>query len=118
MEFHVNPPFPCTHAGNTYLKGTVYLSKTDATQVYVGAIVALGPPDGSIIYDQQKTGGDGQYTFTLSSGSDPGRVGNWGLWLITPSGVRKSDIGGPINTNGLPASDPASCWTSGVDFWK
>lgn len=55
FEFHVNPPFPCEHSGLTYLKGTVYLDKNDPTNVYVGAIVALGPPDGSTIYDRQKT---------------------------------------------------------------
>jgi hypothetical protein len=117
FEFHVNPPIPCTHSGLTYLKGTVYLDKNDPTNIYVGAIVALGPPDGSTIYDRQKTNDLGQYAFILSQPGH-GTVGNYGLWLITPSDVRKSDIGGPINTNDLPADNPASCWASGVDFWK
>lgn len=119
MEFHANAPFPCTHAGNTYIKGTVYLDKNDPNSRYSGAIVALGPPDGSTVYATYKTGYDGVYAFILSAPTDPaGAVGYFGVWLVTPSMVRKSDIGGPIHTNGLPASDPTSCWASGVDFWK
>ena len=36
-EFHANPPFPCTHSGLTFLKGTVYLNKNDPNSKYVGA---------------------------------------------------------------------------------
>lgn len=115
-EFHANAP-TCGHSGLTFLKGTVYLNKNDPSQRYVGAIVALGPPDGSTIYAMEKTDGDGQYTFVLS-GPGQSREGHWGLWLVTPSSQRKSDIGGPIVTNGLPPSDPKSCWAGGVDFWK
>lgn len=116
-EFHVNPPFPCTHSGLTFLKGTVYLDKNDPNSKYVGAIVALGPPDGSTIYTKMQTDIYGEYSFILS---DPGQPhpGTWGLWLVDPSEHRKSDIGGPIVTNSLGADDPNSCWTSGVDFWK
>jgi len=116
-EFHANPPLPCVHAGNTYLKGTVYLNK-DGSSRYVGAIVALGPPDGSRLYvDPEKTNENGEYTFTLSENGQA-HPGTWGIWLVDPSHNRKSDIGGPIVTNDLPASDPNSCWASGVDFWK
>lgn len=116
-EFHVNPPSPCTHSGLTFLKGTVYLDKNDPNSKYVGAIVALGSPDGSTIYDVIQTDGYGEYTFVLGDAGQA-RPGNWGLWLVDPSHKRKSDIGGPIVTNSLGADSPNSCWTSGVDFWK
>jgi hypothetical protein len=116
MEFHVNPP-TCAHSGDTTIKGTVYLNKNDPSQRYVGAIVALGAPDGSTEYvDPVLTNWNGEYTFVL--GAQQGRPGNWGVWLVTPAHVRKSDIGGPINTNDLPAENPASCWAGSVDFWK
>jgi hypothetical protein len=116
MEFHVNPP-TCSHSGMTFIKGTVYLNKNDPSQRYEGAIVALGPPDGSTIYAVVKSEWDGTYTHILG---DPGqaRPGNWGVWLVTPSMVRKSDIGGPIVTNGLGPDDPKACWAGSVDFWK
>ncbi len=117
-EFHANAPAPCTHAGNTYLKGTVYLDRNDSSQRYAGAIVALGPPDGSTIYTVVKADDYGEYTFTLSAAGQPPSSGTWAIWLVDPSYKRKSDISGMIVTNGLPASDPTSCWTSGVDFWK
>ncbi len=121
-EFHANAPLPCGHASKavtngTYLKGTVYLARNDPSQRYAGAIVALGPPDGSTVWDTVKTGANGVYTFILSSPGQP-RPGTWALWLVDPSLRRKSDIGGPIVTNDLPDSDPNSCWVSGVDFWK
>lgn len=116
-EFHPNPPLPCVHSGLTFLKGTVYLDKNDPNSKYVGAIVALGPPDGSTIWDVVKTIDDGTYTFVLSD-QGVGRKGTWAIWMVDPSLKRKSDISAPIVTNGLPDSDPTSCWTSGVDFWK
>jgi hypothetical protein len=116
-EFHVNPPFPCTHSGLTFLKGTVYLDKNDPNNRYIGAIVALGPPDGSTIYTIMQTDGNGEYSFILSD-SGQSHPGSWGIWLVDPAQHRKSDIGGPIVTNSLGADDPNSCWTSGVDFWK
>lgn len=116
-EFHVNPPLPCAHSGRTFLKGTVYLNKNDPNSKYVGAIVALGPPNGSTIYDVVKTDDYGEYTFVLG-GDGEAKPGNWGIWLVDPSYKRKSDIGGPINTNNLGPDNPSSCWTSGVDFWK
>lgn len=117
FEYHANSPLPCAHSGIAFLKGTVYLDKNDLNSKYVGAIVALGPPDGSRIYDVIKTDSYGEYTFVLGDAGQP-KPGNWGIWLVDPSLKRKSDIGGPIVTNGLPASDPTSCWSSGVDFWK
>ncbi len=108
---------PCQHSGMTFLKGTVYLDKNDPNSRYIGAIVALGPPDGSTIYDVVKTDGMGEYTFVLSE-QGVAKPGNWGIWLVDPSHKRKSDIGGPITTNDLPADNPSSCWASGVDFWK
>ena len=116
-EFHANPPLPCSHSGLTFLKGTVYLDKNDPNSRYVGAIVALGPPDGSTIYDKVLTDGMGEYTFVLG-GPGQARPGTWGIWLVDPSEKRKSDIGGPIVTNDLPADNPNSCWAGGVDFWK
>jgi hypothetical protein len=114
-EFHVNPP-TCVHAGDTYIKGTVYLNKNDPSQRYQGAIVALGAPDGSTIYAKVLSEYDGTYTFILQAhGASPG---NWGLWLVTPSDARKSDIGGPINTNNLGPDSPNACWAGSVDFWK
>ena len=115
MEFHVNPP-TCAHSGNTRIVGIVYLNKNDPSQRYQQAIVALGPTDGSTIYATVLSEWDGKYTFTLTdSGPKPG---NWGVWLVTPSHVRKSDIGGPINTNNLGPDDPKACWAGSVDFWK
>ena len=116
-EFHANPPLPCAHSGHTFIKGTVYLDKNDPNSKYVGAIVALGPPDGSTIYTIVLTDIYGQYTFTLSDDGQS-HPGTWAVWLVTPSNVRKSDIGGPIVTNSLGADDPNSCWAGGVDFWK
>jgi len=116
FEFHVNPP-TCAHAGQTYIKGTVYLDKNNPSSRYVGAIVALGSPDGSQIYDIVKADDYGEYTFILG-GMGEAHPGTWGVWLIDPSHNRKSDIGGPIVTNDLPADNPNSCWAGGVDFWK
>ncbi|HEX7587942.1 MAG TPA: hypothetical protein VF478_06465 [Anaerolineae bacterium] len=116
-EFHANPPLPCTHSGQTYLKGTVYLDKNDANSRYAGAIVALGPSDGSAIWDKVLAGYDGVYSFILA-GQGEAKPGTWYIWLVDPSNKRKSDIGGPITTNSLGADDPNSCWASGVDFWK
>ncbi len=117
FEFHANPPLPCAHSGMTYLKGSVYNDRNDPNNKYVGAIVALGPPDGSTIWDHVKTDANGEYTFVLSNPGQP-RPGTWALWLVDPSLKRKSDIGGPIITNDLPADNPQSCWAGGVDFWK
>jgi hypothetical protein len=116
FEFHANAA-TCAHSGLTYIKGTVYLDRNDSGQRYVGAIVALGAADGSTIYDMIKTNDNGEYSFILSEPGQ-GRQGTWGLWLVTPSGQRKSDIGGPIVTNGLSADSPNSCWAGNVDFWK
>lgn len=116
-EYHANPPSPCAHSGMTYLKGTVYQDRNDPNSRYVGAIVALGPSDGSTIYDVVKTNDYGEYTFILSEQGQP-RPGTWALWLVDPSMRRKSDISAPITTNNLPAGDPNACWASGVDFWK
>lgn len=116
MEFHVNPP-SCVHAGLTFIKGTVYLNKNDSNSKYVGAIVALGPSDGSLVWTNVLTDIYGQYTFVLG-GEGEGVKGNYWVWLVDPSMHRKSDIGGPINTNGLPDTDPSSCWAGTVDFWK
>ncbi|CAG0947196.1 hypothetical protein ANRL1_03796 [Anaerolineae bacterium] len=116
-EFHANPPIPCAHSGLTYLKGSVYNDKNDPNNKYIGAIVALGPPDGSKIYDVVKTDSYGEYTFVLG-GPGQANPGTWAIWLVDPTHNRKSDISAPITTNNLPADNPASCWTSGVDFWK
>ena len=116
-EFHANAPLPCQHSGMAFLKGTVYLNRSDPNSRYQGAIVALGPPDGSTIYDIVQTDGMGEYTFVLGD-QGVAKPGSWGIWLVDPSHKRKSDIGGPITTNDLPADNPNSCWTSGVDFWK
>ncbi len=115
-EFHANPP-SCTHSGLTFIKGTVYLDKNDPNSKYVGAVVALGPPDGGTVYEMIKTDDYGEYTFVLS-GQGQARPGSWAVWLVTPAGQRKSDIGGPIVTNNLPADNPSACWAGGVDFWK
>ncbi len=116
FEFHVNP-VSCSHAGNTYIKGTVYLDKNDPNQRYAQAIVVMGAPDGSTAYtDPIKTNDNGEYTFTLTENGP--RPGNWGVWLVKPDMTRKSDIGGPITTNNLGADNPASCWAASVDFWK
>ncbi len=116
MEFHANPP-ACTHSGLTFIKGTVYLDRNDPNQRYYRAIVALGPPDAATIYATVLTDGMGEYTFVLG---EQGKAvpGYWGIWLVTPSMVRKSDIGGPINTNNLGPESPGACWAANVDFWK
>lgn len=116
MEFHTNP-ISCSHSGQTYIKGTVYLNKNDPSSRYAGAIVALGPPDGSTIYGIVKTEYDGVYTHVLGD-MGQSKPGYWGVWLVTPSMVRKSDIAGPIGTNDLPDGDPKSCWAAIADFWR
>lgn len=116
MEFHVNPP-TCTHAGQAYIKGTVYLNKNDPTSRYAGAIVVLGPPDGSTVYTFVKAEYDGVYSIILGDNGQA-KPGYYGVWLADPSLKRKSDIGGPIVMNDLPESDPKSCWAGSVDFWK
>ncbi len=116
MEFHVNSP-TCTHSGLTFLKGTVYLDRNDPSQRYYRAIVALGPPDASTVYATVLTDGMGEYTFVLGE-NGKAVPGYWGIWLVTPSMVRKSDIGGPIATNNLGPENPNACWAGGVDFWK
>lgn len=116
MEFHVNPA-TCTHSGKAYIKGIVYLDRNDPSQRYQGAIVTLGAPDGSARYgDPVLSEWDGTYTFILNdNGPAPG---NYGVWLVTPSMVRKSDVGGPITMNGLGPEDPRACWAGSVDFWR
>lgn len=116
MEFHTNP-VSCSHSGQTYIKGTVYLNRNDPNSRYAGAIIALGPPDGSTIYGIVKSGDDGVYTHVLGD-MGQSKPGFWGVWLVTPSMSRKSDIAGPINTNDLPDGDPKSCWAAVADFWK
>lgn len=115
MEYHVNPP-TCAHSGDTTIQGTVYLSKSDPSQRYYRAIVALGAPDGSTIYvDPLFTDGNGQYTFVLAA--QKSYPGNWGVWLVDPSKKRKSDIG-VVTTNDYGPENPAACWSAVVDFWK
>jgi hypothetical protein len=65
------------HAGNTYIKGTVYESMDPSAGVTPGVRVALGGADGVNIWEQVKTDEYGQYTFTLSSPGQPGRTGTW-----------------------------------------
>jgi hypothetical protein len=96
MEFHARQlgcsnPTITTNSG-TFLKGTVYNDRNNPGDLYAGAIVALGSPDGNTIYQIVQTGDTGQYTFILS---DPGvaRPGTWAIWLVDPSRNRKSDIG-------------------------
>jgi len=101
----------------TFIKGTVYNDRNDPNNRYVGAIVALGPPDGNTIYGIVKTDGMGEYTFILSDAGQ-GRPGTWAVWLVDPSHKRKSDISAPITTNSLPADNPGACWAGNVDFWK
>ena len=116
MDFHVNPP-TCAHSGKTYIKGIVYLDKNDPSQRYAQAIVVLGSPDGKTRYaDPILSEWDGTYTFILNDNGP--RPGSWGVWLATASLVRKSDIGGPINTNSLGPDDPKACWAGSVDFWR
>lgn len=115
-EFHVNPP-TCLHSGDLGIKGTVYLNKSDPSQRYVGAIVALGAPDGSSMYvDPIQTNDLGEYSFVFPA-QQP-MPGTWGVWLVTPALVRKSDIGGPVTPNTLPPESLDACWTAIVDFWK
>jgi hypothetical protein len=116
MEFHVNPA-TCAHAGQTYIKGTVYLDKNNPSARYSRAIVDLGPPDGSTVYATVLTDDTGSYTFVLGD-MGVANPGFWGVWLVDPAQHRKSDIGGPIHTNSLPDGDPNSCWAGNVDFWK
>jgi hypothetical protein len=119
MEFRAFVPKPCEHSGGVYIKGTVYLDKNDPNNRYVGAIVALGSPDGSTIWaDPIKTDGMGEYTFTLSTPGAPPNKGSFGIWLVTPALVRKSDVGGPIVINGLGPDSPGACWAGFVDFVK
>lgn len=115
FEFHVNPP-SCSHAGQTYIKGTVYLNKNDPSQRYAGAVVNLGPPNASTVYQTILSEYDGVYTFVLGD-NGVAHPGNWGVWLSYPDGKRKSDIG-TINTNDLGADNANSCWAGTVDFWK
>ncbi len=117
MEFHANAP-TCTHSGLTFIKGTVYLDRNDPSKRYFKAIVALGPPDASTVYEEPiLTNENGEYTFVLSE-QGKARPGSWGVWLVDPSWKRKSDIGGPIITNNLGPENPGACWAANVDFWK
>ena len=117
MEFH-NNPVSCAHAGQAYIKGTVYLNRNDPNSRYAGAIVAFGPPDASTRYgDPIKTGDDGVYTIVLGD-MGQAKPGYYGVWLMTPNGTRKSDIAGPVAMNDLPDGNQSACWAAIVDFWK
>ncbi len=115
-EFHANPP-TCSHSGLTFIKGIVYNDRNDPGNRYIGALVALGPPDAGTIYQVVKSNDYGEYTFVLGD-QGQARPGTWAVWLVDPSHKRKSDISGTITTNNLGPDNPAACWFGSVDFWK
>lgn len=115
MEFHTNPTV-CQTVGQAVIGGKVYLDKNNPNSAYAGAVVALGPPDASTVYaPYQKADGNGNYSFVLA---DPGiaKPGNYGVWLVTPGGQRKSDIG-IANLNDV-TSGSSACSAAVIDFWK
>ncbi|MBI3537745.1 MAG: hypothetical protein HY070_09340 [Chloroflexi bacterium] len=105
----------CEHAGDTYIKGTVYRDRNDPNSIVIGAIVVFsGSPDGAPAEVQIMK--EQSYTFILQAhGASPG---NFFVWVVDPSLKRISEISPIITFNNKPASDPTSCWAAVVDFWK
>ncbi len=115
--YHANPA-GCAHAGNTYIKGSVYASSDPSSGKVPGQPMALGGADGSSVWVTVKTDDGGEYTFTLSAPGGGAKVGTFYVWVIDSNGNRISEIGGPIVTNNLGPDAPGTCWNGWVDFWK
>ncbi|MBI5029208.1 MAG: hypothetical protein HZB51_01675 [Chloroflexi bacterium] len=116
-QWHANPP-GCEHAGGVFVKARVYGDKNNPDSGMEGVKVVLGGKDGGRFdIPPVTTSWDGTYSFTLSADGAPPFKGTVYVWLIDGSGNRMSDIGGPINFNGL-GPDNGGCWHGWVDFWR
>ncbi len=109
-------PASCVHSGDTYIKGAVYDNRDDPNSKTPGIRVALGPADGNTVWADVKTDDMGEYTFIIQTGS--AKKGTYYVWVLDASGKRISQIGGPINVNGLGPDAPGACWAGSVDFFK
>lgn len=118
FAYAANPPF-CFHAGGSYIKAKVYDSSDPSANGVGGILVALGGAAGTDIWVGPIAAfEDGVYSFTLTPDGGGAKNGTFHVWLVDSNKNRISDIGGPIVINGLPDTDPASCWAGGVDFWR
>lgn len=116
-QFHATPP-TCEHAGQSYIKGTVYGDKNDPGSGMPGMKVVLGGAGGDK-YDGPNTTDDyGDYTFILSLEGQGARPGTYYTWVVDGSGNRISEMGGPMVLNGLPDTNPATCWVGHVYFYR
>ncbi len=104
----------CEHAGDTFVKGSVYADRNNPNSKIVGALIVLSSgPDGERV-DLVRT--TDSYTFVLrSQGALPG---NFFVWVVDPSLKRISEISPMISFNGKSPSEPGACWAAIVDFWK
>jgi hypothetical protein len=103
----------CSHAGDTYIKGSVYRDRNDPNSKIVGAILVFsGAPDGEPagVVKSEDT-----YTFILrAQGAYPG---NFFVWVADPSLKRLSEMSPMISFNNKGSNDPGACWAAIVDFW-
>lgn len=99
----------CGYAGATWIVGSVY----DGLTPLNGITVDLGNYP-YVVYDHTTTVANGSYTFVLSLEGQGARTGTYDVWV--------SGIYAPLSDqvrfviNGLPASDPSSCWAARADF--
>ncbi len=100
------------------MKGKVYDSSDSSAGGVAGIKVALGGGGGTDPWVVVQSFDDGVYSFTLTTDGQGAKPGTYHLWLMNSNGNRISDIGGPINVNGLGPDAAGSCWAGGVDFWR
>lgn len=111
----------CEHAGQYYIKGSVYADKNDPGSGMPGVLVAIGGSGGDQFQPANTTDGNGDYTYILSLPPDPGSQDGktYYVWVVDSSGKRLSPIGGPIAMNKKPDNgDGTSCWAGHVFFTK
>ncbi len=105
----------CSHAGDTFIKGSVYADRNDPNSKIVGAIMVLsGAPDGA---PAEVLRSEDTYTFVLrAQGAFPG---NFFVWITDPTHkVRRSEMSPMISFNNKGPNEPGSCWAAILDFWK
>ncbi len=103
----------CSHAGDTYIKGSVYRDRNDPNSKIFGAILVFsGSPDGEPagVVKSEDT-----YSFILrAQGAYPG---NFFVWVADPGLKRLSEISPMISFNNKGPNEPGSCWAAIMDFW-
>jgi hypothetical protein len=104
----------CQHAGDTYIKGSIFADKNDLSTKTFGVKVRLSTsPDGGSIVDVTS---EDDYSFILQANGP--KPGTFFVWVIDSSGKRISEVSPAINFNNLGPDKPGACWAAWVYFWK